>query len=170
MKGIRSDIDQVRLGVPGVREIHGSLDGSGHRFGIVVSRFNEQITRKLLAEAVAGLLEHGVREDDIVIAWVPGAFEIPVALRRLARAGKVSALIAIGAVIEGETSHAELITGEVTHSLTLIAREFDLPVIDTILGARTWAQAEARAGEREKNRGWHGALAALEMATLLKRI
>lgn len=168
MKGIAEKIESAHVG--GVQEIRGSHEAAGHKFGIVVSRFNETLTLRLVEAVVTCLKEKGAREQDVTVVWVPGAFEIPLALQRLAEQKTFSSLIALGAVIQGETPHATLITAEVTHGIAKIARKYDVPVIDGVLATLNWEQAEARSGAREKNRGWHAALAAIEMANLMKKL
>ncbi len=168
-KGISKRIR--RPGSVNVRTVHGHHRAAGFRFGLVVSRFNDVLTDSLLDAALAGLTEHGAKAEDIVVVRVPGAFEIPLAMQRLAEPDEFDALIALGAVVQGETPHASLITQEVTRALSEISRKYDLPVIDGVLATLTWEQAEVRAtGEREKNRGWYAALAAIEMAALMKAL
>jgi 6,7-dimethyl-8-ribityllumazine synthase len=170
VKGIADNIAQARVSNAGVKQINGSHDAAGFTFGIVVSRFNEALTVRLADTVVECLKEHGARERDITVVWVPGAFEIPLALQRLAGHHNFAALVALGAVIQGETPHATLITAEVTRGIAEISRKYDVPVVDGVLAALNWAQAETRTGTREKSRGWHAALAAIEMANLMKKI
>jgi 6,7-dimethyl-8-ribityllumazine synthase len=151
-------------------EHNAPLDGQGRRVGIVVGRFNELITRELLSGARDGLLRHGVREDDIVVAWVPGAWEIPAAARRMSRAGKFDAIIALGAVIRGATPHFDYVAGGVASGLGTLGASSDVPVIFGVLTTDTLEQAFERAGTKAGNKGWDAALAALEMANLLDRL
>lgn len=154
----------------GVIEKSGSLDGRGLRIGIAVSRFNAELTDALLATAVGVLTRHGVAARAITVVRVPGAFEIPLALQRLAATRRYHALIALGAVIQGETPHAHLITTTATQALSRLALDYGLPVIDGILAAHTEAQARVRALQPQHSRGAHAARAALEMATLMKEL
>jgi 6,7-dimethyl-8-ribityllumazine synthase len=170
VKGLSDSAESSRLTASELKQVAGSHDARGLRFGIVVSRFNEALTKRLAETAVSCLKEHGAKEGDLTVVWVPGAFEIPLALQRLAERRWYAALIALGAVVQGETPHASLITTEVTHALGDLSRKHNLPVIDGVVSALNWAQAEARAGAREKNRGWYAARAAIEMANLMKQL
>jgi 6,7-dimethyl-8-ribityllumazine synthase len=147
-------------------EHNAQLSGEGRRFGIVVSRFNDLITRRLLSGARDCLVRHGVAEDAIVVAWVPGAWEIPAAARRMARTGEYDALIALGAVIRGATPHFDYVCGGVSSGLSNLAATEDVPVIFGVLTTDTIEQALERAGTKAGNKGWDAALAALEMANL----
>lgn len=143
------------------------LTGSGKRIGIVVSRFNDMITRQLLEGARDCLLKNGVEDDDIVVAWVPGAWEIPGALRQMSRATEAyDALIALGAVIRGATPHFDYVAGGVATGVAQIATSCDLPVIFGVLTTDNIEQAIERAGTKAGNKGWDSAMAALEMANL----
>lgn len=146
------------------------LRGEGRRFGIVVGRFNEFITGQLLAGARDCLHRHGVADEDIVVAWVPGAWEIPGALRRLARHASFDALIALGAVIRGGTPHFEYVSGGVASGVAAVGVETDLPVAFGVLTTDTVEQAIERAGTKAGNKGWEAALAALEVADLYARL
>ncbi|CAN5503497.1 6,7-dimethyl-8-ribityllumazine synthase [soil metagenome] len=151
-------------------EHHGQLRGEGRRFGIVVGRFNEFITRQLLIGSHDCLLRHGVADEDIEAAWVPGAWEIPAALRRMARTGRFDALIALGAVVRGATPHFDYVAGEAAHGTSAVAAAADLPVSFGVLTTDTLEQAIERAGTKAGNKGWDAALAALEMVDLFARI
>lgn len=151
-------------------EHHGQLRGDGRKFGIVVSRFNEFITRQLLAGAHDCLLRHGVADDDVEAVWVPGAWEIPPALRRLARTGRFDALIALGAVVRGATPHFDFVAGEAAHGTSAVSAASDLPVVFGVLTTDTLEQAFERAGTKAGNKGWEAALAALEMVDLFARL
>lgn len=153
-----------------MRELQGTFEGKGRRIGIVVSRFNELVTRELLDGARDGLLRHGVSEDSITVAWVPGAWEIPAALSRLARSGDYDALIAIGAVIRGETPHFEYVSSGVAHGVATVSVATDLPIAFGVLTTDTLEQAFARAGGKGGNKGWEAALTALEMVNLFDRL
>lgn len=152
-------------------ELKGSLEGDGRRIGIVVSRFNEIVTSGLLSAAHECLVEHGVDDDAITVAWVPGAWEIPSALARLERAGQFDALIALGAVIRGDTPHFDFISDGVTQALARLAEATGPPVIFGVLTTDNLEQALERAGGRSgENKGREAALAALEMADLFDRL
>ncbi len=148
----------------------GMLLGKGLKFGIVVSRFNEFITRKLLEGAQDALLRHGVAEGDIETAWVPGSFEIPLIAKRLALTKKYNAVICLGAVIRGGTPHFEYIAAEVTKGIAQVGLETGLPTIYGVITADTLEQAIERAGTKEGNEGFKAAVNALEMANLLTHI
>ncbi len=148
----------------------GSLLGKGLKFGIVVSRFNEFFTNKLLDGAEDALLRHDVSEDDIEIAWVPGAFEIPLVAKKLAQTGKYDAIICLGAVVRGETPHFEYVASEVSKGIARVSQETGIPVTYGIITADTLEQAIERAGTKAGNRGFDAATDAIEMANLLKNI
>jgi 6,7-dimethyl-8-ribityllumazine synthase len=147
-----------------------STVGHGRRVGIVVSRFNETITKELLAGATECLRRQEVVEDAIVVAWVPGAWEIPAAVGRMARSGAFDAMIALGAVIRGETPHFDFIAGGVSTGLATLAVTQEVPIVFGVLTTDTYEQAFERAGLRAENRGADFALAALEMANLFDRL
>ena len=147
-----------------------SLDGTGRRFGIVAARFHGAIVERLLAGAVEALRKHGVAEGDIAVERVPGAWEIPVALDALARRGGFAALIALGVLIRGGTMHFEVIANECSRGIADVALRRELPVTFGVLTCETMAQAVARAGGDEGNKGEEAALAALEMAALTARL
>ena len=152
------------------RTLEGGLDGAGRRVAIAASRFNRLVTDLLLAGALEALRRHGVAEDDVDVAWVPGAFEIPLVAKRLATTGRYDALICLGAVVRGETAHFELVAGEAARGVATVARETGVPAIFEVLATETLEQAEARAGGAHGNKGWDAANAALEMADLLDRL
>ena len=152
------------------KEISGQLNAKGLKFGIVVSRFNDLFTSQLLKGAVDCLLRHGADEKNIEIVWVPGAYEQPLALKKLAQAGKQNALIALGTVIQGATSHAGLINAQVARALTQISLDSGVPVIDGIVAAENLDQAIERCGSKSGNRGWSAAQTAIEMASLLQQL
>jgi 6,7-dimethyl-8-ribityllumazine synthase len=145
----------------------GRPDGEVRRVAIVVARFHEHVTSRLLEGALAGLRAHGVAEDAVDVAWVPGAFEIPLVAQRFASTNAYDAVICLGAVVRGETAHFDLVAGEAARGIATVARETGIPVIFEVLATETLAQAEARAGGDRGNRGWDAAEAALEMADLL---
>jgi 6,7-dimethyl-8-ribityllumazine synthase len=144
--------------------------GEGRRVAVVVARFHEQVTAKLLEGALAGLRSHGVADDAMDVAWVPGAFEIALVAKRMASTGAYDAVICLGAVVRGETAHFDLITTEAARGAAEVGRETGVPVIFEVLATETLAQAEARAGGAHGNRGWDAAEAALEMADVLDRL
>lgn len=151
-------------------EHHGHLRGEGRRFGIVVGRFNELITARLLDGARDCLIRHGVSPDAIEAVWVPGAWEIPGALRRLMRTGRFDALIALGAVIRGGTPHFDYVAAQVASGVAALGAEGEIPVAFGVLTTDTIEQAIERAGTKAGNKGWEAALAALEMADLYARL
>ncbi len=148
----------------------GVLLGQGLRFGVLVSRFNEFITRKLLDGAQDALLRHGVSEDNIDIAWVPGSFEIPLVAQKLAQTRRYDAIICLGAVIRGATPHFEYIAAEVAKGIARVSLETGLPVTFGVITADTLEQAIERAGTKAGNKGFDAAVDAIEMANLLKSI
>ncbi|MEO7793806.1 MAG: 6,7-dimethyl-8-ribityllumazine synthase [Thermoanaerobaculia bacterium] len=147
-----------------------SLDGTGRRFGIVAARFHGAVVDRLLAGAEGALRGHGVAQADIAVVRVPGAWEIPVALDELARRGGFSALIALGVLIRGGTLHFEVIAEQCSRGIAEVALRRELPVTFGVLTCETMAQAEARAGGEEGNKGEEAAFAALEMASLVARL
>lgn len=151
-------------------EFNGSARGEGRRIVIVVSRFNESVTIPLAEGAVEALVGKGVLFDEIDVLWVPGAWEIPVAVRRALATERYDAAVAIGAVVRGETPHFDIVAGESARGLMDISRDFDVPVTLGLLTTDTLAQAEARAGGAHGNKGADAALAALEMLDLFDRI
>jgi 6,7-dimethyl-8-ribityllumazine synthase len=151
-------------------EFTGSLAGAGRRVAVVASRFNIEVTRNLLDGALAALVRHGVAVDDIDVAWVPGAWELPAAARRMLASDRYTLLVAVGAVIRGETPHFDYVAGEAARGLGEIGAQFDVPVGFGVLTCDTDEQAEARSGGAHGNKGWDAALAALEMADLFDRL
>ncbi len=148
----------------------GMLLGKGLKFGLVLSRFNEFITKKLLEGAQDALLRHGVSQEDIEIAWVPGSFEIPLVAKKLAETKRYDAVICLGAVIRGGTPHFEYIAAEVTKGIARVSLETGLPVVYGIITADTLEQAIERAGTKMGNKGFEAATTAIEMANLVKNI
>lgn len=147
--------------------MRGESVGEGRHVAIVVSRFHEHVTAKLLQGALEGLKERGVADEAVDVAWVPGAFEIPFVAQRMAATGAYDAVICLGAVVRGETAHFELVAAEAARGAAEVSRETGIPVIFEVLATETLAQAEARAGGAHGNRGWDAAQASLEMADLL---
>lgn len=152
------------------KEYSGNLDAKGLKIGIVISRYNDFLTKQLLQGAIDCLVRHGADEKDISVVWVPGAYEMPVAVKKLAQGGKFSALVALGAVIQGATAHAGLINTQLTRALTQVSLEFDVPVIDGVVAADNLEQAIERSGTKSGNRGWSAAQSAIEMANLLNNL
>lgn len=152
------------------RVVSGNLDGKGLRIGLVVSRFNDFISERLLGGALDCLKRHGVAEQDVLIARVPGALEIPVAARRMALSGRHDAVVCIGCVIRGETSHYEQVCAETARGVVAVALEAGLPVTFGVLTTENLHQAIERAGAKGGNKGWDAALAAIEMVTLFRSL
>ena len=150
--------------------IKGKLDAKGKNFAIVVSRFNEFITQKLLEGAVDCLVRHNAQEKNITVVWVPGAFEIPLMAQKLAKSRKFSAIICLGAILRGETPHFEFISNQVAVNIGKVALESDVPVIFGVITTENLEQAIERAGSKAGNKGWESALTAIEMANLSKEI
>jgi 6,7-dimethyl-8-ribityllumazine synthase len=150
------------------RVYEGVLKGEGLRFVIVISRFNEFISSKLLGGARDCLTRHGVAEGDIDVAWVPGAMEIPLVAQRLGRSKKYDAVICLGAVIRGATPHFDYVAAQAAKGVAQVQLETGVPVIFGVLTTESIEQAVERAGAKSGNRGWDAALSALEMANLLK--
>ncbi len=148
----------------------GMLLGKGLKFGVVVSRFNEFVTGKLLEGAQDALLRHGVNEDDIAIAWVPGSFEIPLVAKKLAQTSKYDAVICLGAVVRGATPHFEYSAAEVSKGIANVGLDTGVPITYGVITADTLEQAIERAGTKAGNRGFDAAVNAIEMANLLKNI
>jgi len=148
--------------------IEGSVIGKGLKFGIVVSRFNDFVTSRLLEGAIDGLKQCGVDERDVITIRVPGSFEIPMVAKKMAMSNKYNAVVCLGAVIRGATPHFEYIAAEVTKGIASIALEAGIPVIYGVLTTDTVEQAIERAGTKNKNRGWDAAMQAVEMANLYK--
>ncbi|WP_077618660.1 6,7-dimethyl-8-ribityllumazine synthase [Bacillus sinesaloumensis] len=144
----------------------GHLVGTGLRIGVVVARFNEFITAKLLSGALDGLKRHGVADEDVEIAWVPGAFEIPLIAKKMAESSKYDAVIALGTVIRGSTTHYDYVCNEVAKGLSKITLETGKPVMFGVLTTETIEQAIERAGTKAGNKGWDSAVSAIEMANL----
>ena len=148
----------------------GMLLGEGLKFGLVLSRFNEFITKKLLEGARDALLRHGVAEEDIETAWVPGTFEVPLIAKKMAETKRYDAVICLGAVIRGGTPHFEYIAAEVSKGIAKVSLETGLPVIYGVITADTLEQAIERAGTKMGNKGFDAAVTAIEMVNLLKGI
>lgn len=151
-----------------MKKYEGNLIAKDLKIGIVAARFNELIVSKLIGGALDGLLRHDVKENDIELAWVPGAFEIPIMAGRMAKSGKYDAVICLGAVIRGSTSHYDYVCNEVSKGIAHIGLETGTPVIFGILTTENIEQAIERAGTKVGNKGFDSAVAAIEMANLFK--
>jgi 6,7-dimethyl-8-ribityllumazine synthase len=167
-KGISKEIEVIS-GMGG-QQVVGNLDASGMRFGIVVSRFNDGLTNELARSAFQCLEKNGAKPETIDVVRVPGAYEIPVVANKMAASGNYSALIVLGVVVEGETQHAQMIIDTTGQSILDISCRHGVPVINEIVGVRTWAQAEARCLGGENTRGWYAAEAAIETAQVYKQL
>jgi 6,7-dimethyl-8-ribityllumazine synthase len=152
------------------KEFEGVLQGKGLKFGVVVSRFNEFFSQKLLAGAQDALLRHGVVDEDIEIAWTPGSFEIPLIAQKMAQTKKYNAIICLGAVIRGGTPHFDYIAAEVSKGIANINLNTGVPVIFGVITTDTLEQAIERAGTKAGNKGFDAAVSAIEMANLIKAI
>jgi len=152
------------------KKYEGTLLGAGLKIGVVVARFNEFITNKLLGGAEDALKRHGVKDSDIDVAWTPGSFEIPLVAKKMAESGRYSAVICLGAVIRGGTPHFDYIASEVTKGIAQVSLQADVPVTYGIITADTLEQAIERAGTKMGNAGFSAAQTAIEMANLMKAI
>lgn len=153
-----------------IKTYEGNFIGEGKRFGIVQSRFNDLIGRRLLEGAIDGLTRHGVTEKDIEVALVPGAFEIPLAAKTMAGSGRYDAVICVGAIIRGATPHFDYVANEASKGIAAVSLQTGVPVIFGVITADTIEQAIERAGTKAGNKGYDAAMAALEMANLLTAV
>jgi 6,7-dimethyl-8-ribityllumazine synthase len=154
----------------GVNHIEGNLTAAGRSFGIVVSRFNDFVVRRLLDGALDAIRRHGGDLGSVDVVWVPGSYEIPLAARRLALSGRYDAVICLGAVIRGATAHFDYVAGGATSGISSVGLEANLPVIFGVITTETIEQAVERAGTKMGNKGFEAAVAAIEMADLMPRI
>jgi len=152
------------------KTLEGKLIAEGKQFGMVVSRFNEFISSKLLEGAIDGLLRHGVKEDEMTVAWVPGSWEIPHTASRMAKSGKFDAVICLGAVIRGSTPHFDYISAEVAKGIATTGMTTGIPTIFGVITCDTIEQAIERAGTKAGNKGFDAAMAAIEMVNLFAQI
>jgi len=152
------------------RTLEGKISAEGYRFGLVVSRFNDFISSKLVEGAVDALKRHGAAEDQLLLVKVPGAFEIPLTAKKLAESGKVDAVICLGAVIRGSTPHFEYVAAEVAKGIAVVSLETKVPIAFGVLTTDNLEQAIERAGTKSGNKGWDAALAAMEMVNLFKQL
>jgi 6,7-dimethyl-8-ribityllumazine synthase len=153
-----------------VTEIRGTFDAHGRRFAIVAAGFNEIVVSKLVEGAVAYFRSHGIGEDDLVVAWVPGAFEIPVTARRLAQSELYDGVVCLGAVIRGETAHFDYVAGECARGVQQVMLDTGVPLALGVLTTENMEQALARAGGKNGNKGWDAAMAAMQMASVLEHL
>ena len=153
-----------------VKTLEGKLAAGGFTFGIVVSRFNEFFSKKLLEGAVDCLVRHGADEKKITVAWVPGSFELPLVARKMAKSGKYDAVVALGALIRGNTPHFDFIAAETVKGLALASFEADGPVAFGVITTDSVEQAIERSGTKAGNKGFDAALCAIEMANLYKQL
>ena len=152
------------------KSFEGKLDGSGLKFALVISRFNEFITNKLLDGAMDGLVRHNVAKEDIDVAWTPGALEIPLVAQKLAGRGGYNAVICLGAVIRGGTPHFDYVAAELSKGIAKVGLETGIPVINGVITSDNLEQAIERAGSKMGNKGFTAALGGIEMANLLKNL
>jgi 6,7-dimethyl-8-ribityllumazine synthase len=149
------------------RVFEGKLDASNLRFGIVVARFNDTITGELLLGATEAFVDRGVSVEDIDVAWVPGAFELPLVAKKMAQTGRYDAVVCLGAVIRGETAHFDFVAGEASSGIARAGLDTETPILFGVLTTETMEQAEQRSGRAAGNKGAETAIAAIEMANLL---
>jgi len=153
-----------------VKNFEGSLSGKGLKVGIVIARFNHFIGKELLAGAIDCLTRHGVSEENIDVAWVPGAFEIPFVANRMAGAGKYNSVICLGVLVRGQTPHFDYLAAETTKGIAQAGLSNGVPTCYGLITADTIEQAVERAGTKSGNKGWDAALAAIEMANLSEKL
>lgn len=153
-----------------VKVLEGKLIAEGLKFGIVAARFNEFITSKLVSGALDALMRHGAAEEEIEVAWVPGAYEIPLVAQKMAESGKYDAVICLGAVIRGSTSHYDYVCNEVSKGVAQVGLKSGVPTIFGVVTTENIEQAIERAGTKAGNKGYDGAMAAIEMANLCRQI
>ena len=153
-----------------MKVLEGNLTGKDKKFAIVAGRFNEFIVSKLIGGAKDAFKRHGVNEENIVLAWVPGAFEIPLVAKKLAKTGKYDGIVCLGTVIRGATSHYDYVCGEVSKGIANVSLDTEIPVIFGVVTTENIEQAIERAGTKAGNKGFDAAMAAVEMANLLENI
>jgi 6,7-dimethyl-8-ribityllumazine synthase len=151
-------------------EFNGVPNGEGRRYAVLASRFNNAITSKLADGAMDALIRHGAAAEDVDLVWVPGAWELPFAARRLAQTERYNAIVVVGAVIRGDTPHFDFVAGEASRGLADASSEYEIPIGFGLLTTDNMEQAEARAGGEFGNKGWDAAIAALEMSDLFERL
>jgi 6,7-dimethyl-8-ribityllumazine synthase len=153
-----------------VNEIRGSFDARGRRFAVAAAAFNEMVVGKLVDGALACFRAHGIPEEDLVVAWVPGAFELPLLARRLAETGLYDAVVCLGAVIRGETAHFDYVAGEAARGIREVSAQTDVPVMFGVLTTENMEQALDRAGGKHGNKGWDSAMAAMQTVSVLDQL
>ena len=153
-----------------MNEVRGSFDARGRRFAIVAATFNEIVVRPLVQGAVDCFRSHGLLEEDLHVAWVPGAYEIPVVAKRLAQSGMFDAVVCLGAVIRGETAHFDFVAGEAARGIQTVALETGVPAAFGVLTTDTLEQALDRAGGKHGNKGWDAAMTAMQTASVLDEV
>jgi 6,7-dimethyl-8-ribityllumazine synthase len=153
-----------------VNEIRGTYHARGRRFAIAASAFNEIVVSKLVDGALACFRSHGVADEDLLVAWVPGAFEIPLAAKRLASDGLYDAVVCLGAVIRGETAHFDLVAGEAARGIREVTLGTEVPIVFGVLATESMEQALDRAGGKHGNKGWDAAMTAMQMASVLEEL
>jgi 6,7-dimethyl-8-ribityllumazine synthase len=153
-----------------MNEIRGAFDAGGRRFAVAASAFNEVVVGRLVEGALAAFRSHGVGEDDLVVAWVPGAFELPLLARRLAGSALYDAVVCLGAVVRGDTPHFDHVAGQAAAGVAEAARETGVPVLFGVLTTDTMEQALDRAGGKHGNKGWDAAMAAMQTASVLDQL
>ena len=151
-------------------EFNGVPNGEGRRYAVLASRFNNNITSRLADGAMDALVRHGVASEDVDLVWVPGAWELPFAARRLAQTERYNAIVVVGAVIRGDTPHFDFVAGQASRGLADASSEYEIPIGFGLLTTDNMEQAEARAGGEFGNKGWDAAIAALEMSDLFERL
>jgi len=153
-----------------VRSIRGTFDARGRRFAVVAAQFNEIVTGKLVEGALAAFASHGISDQDLLVVWVPGAFELPLAARRLASTGLYDAVVCVGAVVRGETAHFDYVAGQAARGIAEAASDTGVPVLFGVLTTETMQQALDRAGGKHGNKGWDSAMAAMQTASVLDQL
>ena len=153
-----------------MREVRGTFDARGRRFAVVASQFNDLVTSKLVEGAMACLRAHGIAEEDLVVVWVPGAFELALAARRLAASELYDGVVCLGAVIRGETAHFDYVAGEAARGIADASAGTGLPVMFGVLTTDSLEQALDRAGGKHGNKGWDAAMAAMQMASVMDQL
>jgi 6,7-dimethyl-8-ribityllumazine synthase len=150
-----------------MKEVRGSFDARGRRFALVAASFNQVVVDKLVEAAVACFRAHGIAEDDLLVVWTPGAFELPLLAKRLATSGLYDAVVCLGAVVRGETAHFDYVAREAARGIQQVSMETGVPVLFGVLTTENLAQALDRAGGKHGNKGWDSALAAMQMVSVL---
>jgi 6,7-dimethyl-8-ribityllumazine synthase len=150
-----------------MKEVRGSFDARGRRFALVAASFNQVVVDKLVEAAVACFRAHGIAEDDLLVVWTPGAFELPLLAKRLATSGLYDAVVCLGAVVRGETAHFDYVAREAARGIQQVSMETGVPVLFGVLTTEDITQALDRAGGKHGNKGWDSAIAAMQMASVL---